>query len=242
MRHLIYAVVFCSVAAFAAQGQSANPLLEPVPRETQVYKQNKQGWMERHEAVKQQAALGQAELVFIGDSITHWWDSDLWEKHYAPLNAINMGFGGDKVQHVLWRLQNGEIDGISPKVAVVMIGTNNAGSDTPEQIAEAIKEICSVLRKKLPQTQILLLAIFPRNTPQDPRHLNNLAVNKIISGFADGKQIHYLDISGAFTENDGTIPRAMMNDLLHPTPLGYQAWADAMNPALMKLLGKTGNN
>ena len=229
-------------SVFAEPSSAANPLLVPAAREKHVWSRTGQNWMERHEVVKREAQKGEAQLVFIGDSITHMFEDrglEVWNKHYAPLKAINMGFGGDQVQHVLWRLQNGEVDGISPRVAVVMIGTNNAKNYPPEQTAEAIREICSLLRTKLPETRILLLAIFPRNTLQDPRHLTNLEVNRLIQPLAADPWIDYLDIGQAFVDADGSIPEDIMPGQLHPSLKGYQLWADAMNPVLMKLMEET---
>jgi beta-glucosidase len=189
-------------------------------------------------------------VIFIGDSITHGWENkgkEIWQQFYAKYNAINMGFSGDRTEHVLWRLENGQVDGISPKAAVLMIGTNNTARYTPEQIADGIRAIVCTLRSKLPQTKVLILAIFPRGSndqrkdkTQDaaynPLWAKNDTVNRMISKFADGKTIFYLDINKAFLNDQGVLTREVMPDLLHPEKKGYALWAQAMEPTLVKLL------
>jgi len=157
-------------------------------------------WTIRHEAVKERIKKGDVDLLMIGDSITHGWEGggkDIWKKYYAPRKAVNLGFSGDRTQHVLWRLENGEIDGINPKLAVIMIGTNNSnGNDnTAEEIADGIKAICWKLRKELPETKILILAIFPRGPKPSPQRQKNAKASELASKIADGRMIHYLDIN-----------------------------------------------
>ncbi len=209
-------------------------------------------WMSRHLSVLDQVKQGNPEVIFIGDSITHGWENkgkEIWQPYYAKYNAINMGFSGDLTEHVLWRLENGQVDGISPKAAVLMIGTNNAARNqyTPEQIADGIRAIVCTLRSKLPQTKILLLAIFPRGSDEqrkdktqdaayNPLWAKNDTVNRMISKFADGKTIFYLDINKAFLNDQGVLTREVMPDLLHPEKKGYALWAQAMEPTLVKLL------
>jgi beta-glucosidase len=148
-----------------------------------------------------------------------------------------MGFGGDRIQHLLWRLQNGELEWISPKVAVLLIGTNNSADNTAEQIAEGIEAVCALIHKKLPQTRIMLLAIFPRDTPDAPRRKVNEAVNEIIAGLDDGAWIHFRDMRGIWVDETGAIKEERMADRLHPTRAGYAAWAEALTPAIEELLG-----
>ena len=189
-----------------------------------------------------QSPQGNVDLVFIGDSITHGWEGEgktLWEKYYGPRNAVNLGFGGDQTQHVLWRLDHGEIDGIAPQAAVLMIGTNNSnGQDyTAEQIADGIIAICGRLRDKLPQTKILILGIFPRGEGPSSQRDKNAQASVLASRIADGKMIHYLDIGKAFLEPDGvTLTKEIMPDLLHLTPRGYQIWAEQIEPTLVLLM------
>jgi len=150
-----------------------------------------------------------------------------------------MGFSGDRTQHVLWRLDNGNIEGISPKVAVIMIGTNNSnGNDnTAEEIADGMIAICKKLRAKLPETKILLLAVFPRAEKPCPQREKIAKANKIASKSADGKMIHYLDIGPKFLQPDKSISKEIMPDYLHLTPKGYQIWAEAIEPTIVRLMG-----
>jgi lysophospholipase L1-like esterase len=198
-------------------------------------------WLARHEGFVAQAQKGGIDLLFMGDSITDGWrtrGSNVWRKSYEPRHAANFGIGGDRTQHVLWRIEHGELDGIKPKVTVLMIGTNNSGSDSPEAIADAIKLIVQEIRAKCPRTKVLLLAVFPRNRAADkPEQLaTNKKVNELIAKLDDGKNVRFLDINKVFLGPDGKVPREIMPDFLHPNEHGYQLWADAMEPTLAKML------
>jgi beta-glucosidase len=200
-------------------------------------------WMPRHEAIVERVSEGNVDLIMVGDSITHGWEKEgkgVWDEYYARRNAVNMGFGGDKTQHVLWRMQHGEIDGISPKLAVLMIGTNNAPGQeyTAEEIAEGIKAICAEIREKLPKTKILMLGIFPRGAVPFPMREKNARASELASEIADGKHIFYLNINDKFLEADGTLSKDVMPDLLHPNEKGYEIWAEAMEPMVKKLMGE----
>jgi beta-glucosidase len=182
-------------------------------------------------------------MIFIGDSITHSWENngkEVWQKYYGHRNAVNMGFSGDRTQHVLWRLDNGNIEGIAPKVAVIMIGTNNSNRDdnTSKEIADGMIAICKKLRTKLPRMKILLLAVFPRAEKPCPQREKIAKANKIASKIADGRMIHYLDIGPKFLEPDKSISKEIMPDFLHLTPKGYKIWATAIEPAVAKLMGE----
>ena len=201
-------------------------------------------WTPRHEKkLEEVKALGKSsQVVFIGDSITEGWEKSgatVWERNYKSLNGLALGFGGDRTENVLWRLLNGEVDGLAPKVAVLMFGTNNTGhrQEDPKTTAIGIKRNIDELQKRLPDTKILLLAIFPRGeTPDDPLRRLNAKVNGIIAGYADQQKIFFLDINQAFLQADGTLSKDIMPDLLHPNEKGYDIWAKAMAPALDKLL------
>ena len=200
-------------------------------------------WMLRHWAVNERVRQGDVDMIFIGDSITHSWENngkEVWQKYYGHRKVVNLGFSGDRTQHVLWRLDNGNIDGISPKVAVIMIGTNNSNRDdnTAEEIADGIIAICKKLRAKLPKTKILLLAVFPRAEKPCPQREKIAKANKIASKIADGKMIHYLDIGPKFLQPDKSISKEIMPDFLHLTPRGYQIWAEAIEPTIAKLMGE----
>lgn len=196
----------------------------------------------RHRAFNERVKQGNVDLIFVGDSITHWWEragKEVWAKYYGHRNAVNLGIAGDRTQHVLWRLDNGNIDGISPKVAVVMIGTNNnPPRNTGEEIADGIIAICKKLRMKLPKTKILLLGIFPRAQEPCPLRDKVAQTNKIISKIADGKMIHYLDIGDKFLERDGSISKETMHDYLHLSTKGYRIWAEAIEPKLAELMAE----
>ncbi|WP_439390070.1 GDSL-type esterase/lipase family protein [Ideonella sp. YS5] len=182
------------------------------------------------------------DVVFIGDSITQGWEQagrTVWERHFAPRHALALGFGGDRTENVLWRLQQGEVDGLAPKLVVLMIGTNNSGVRSPESTAAGVRHILDELRQRLPSAQVLLLAVFPRGEkPDDPLRGVNERLNKIIAGLADGRLVHYLDINAALLEPDGTLSKEVMPDLLHPNEKGYAIWQQAMAPTLQRLLAE----
>lgn len=201
-------------------------------------------WTERHEKKLGEARqLGKsAQVVFIGDSITEGWEKSgaaVWDRYYKPLNGLALGFGGDRTENVLWRLQHGEVDSIAPKVAVLMFGTNNTGhrQEDPKTTAIGIKRNIEELQKRLPDTKILLLAIFPRGEkPDDNLRQINEKINTIIAGFADNQKVFFANLNHAFLQADGTLSRDIMPDLLHPNEKGYEIWAKAMAPELAKLL------
>jgi lysophospholipase L1-like esterase len=198
-----------------------------------------------HEAFLKRARKGGVDLLFLGDSITRGWSradeegedhGPVWDRYYRPRHAANFGIGGDRTQHVLWRIQNGEIDGIKPRVVVLMIGTNNVRAHTADEIAEGIEAIVKTLREKLPATRILLLGVFPRDPSPSPRREKLAAVNARIAKLDDGKTLRYLDIGKNFMNEDGTISREIMPDFLHLSRKGYRIWADAMEPTLWSML------
>ena len=206
-------------------------------------------WLPRHEeklaeARKLVAAGHSPELVFIGDSITEGWEKEgreVWQRHYARYHALDLGFGGDRTENVLWRLQHGELDGLAPKVAVLMIGTNNTGhrAEDPSTTAAGIKRLLHEIRQRLPDTKVLLLAVFPRGErPGDPLRVINERVNRLIAGEADGRSVYFLNINAALTEPDGTLSKDVMPDLLHPNAKGYAIWQREMQPLLQDLLGQ----
>ena len=218
---------------FRSEEKKLHSAIDPVSRD-------RAGWMGRHEKMNARVKQAGVDLVFIGDSITQGWEGNgkgVWNKYYAKRNAVNLGIGGDRTQHVLWRLDHGNIDGISPKLAVVMIGTNNSGDNTPEEIADGVEAIVEQLRSSLPETKVLLLAIFPRGeNGQDERRRVNRAANERIAKLDNGKMVKYLDIGQGFLENDGTLTREIMPDLLHLSEKGYTIWADAIESAVAKAL------
>lgn len=202
------------------------------------------GWQARHTGILSRVRQGHVDLLMIGDSITQGWDEEghqVWETYYGHRQAVNLGFNADRTEQVLWRLQNGELDGIWPKVAVVMIGTNNSGTrkDPSEQTAAGVQAILTVLRMRLPETKILLLGIFPRGaTATDPLRQLNRTINERLREFADRQNVFYLDIGSRFLDAEGGLKADLMPDLLHPSEAGYRVWAEAMESQLKLLLGE----
>lgn len=199
------------------------------------------GWRERDAQLSKNAAEGEANLAFIGDSITQGWEGrgkNVWEKYYAGRKAINLGIGGDRTENVIWRLTHGNLGKIKPKVAVLMIGTNNTGHfmQDPSQVADGVREILDILQERLPDTQVILHGIFPRGLDSlDEARLNNVAINQMIRRLEDGRRVHFLEVGQEFLEPDGTISRDIMPDLLHLSEAGYERWAAALEPKLKEL-------
>lgn len=198
-------------------------------------------WSERDQAKTERAKQGNVDLAFIGDSITQGWEGrgkEIWNQYYADRNPINLGFGGDRTEHVIWRLTHGNLAKIKPKVAVMMIGTNNTGHSLqdPEEVSVGIAGILEILDEKTPKTKVLLLGVFPRGVdPLDEKRLNNVAINQRIRRFHDGKRVHYLDIGSVFLEADQKLSPEIMPDALHLSPEGYKRWAEAIEPKLKEL-------
>ena len=199
-------------------------------------------WMPRHRekvrAANQNAAS--TKVVFVGDSITQGWEGagkDLWARHIAPLGALNLGFSGDRTEHVLWRLHNGEWPAsLQPETTVIMIGTNNTGhanGQPAEETAVGIQLIVEDILDRAPHTRIVLLAIFPRGkTASDPKRRINDAINRSIAKLADHPQVEFHDLTPRFLDPQGNLPATIMPDALHPNPAGYQIWLDALLPLL----------
>jgi lysophospholipase L1-like esterase len=214
----------------------AHSAVEPVQRDDPSAK-------DRQELLNQRVAgAGEAaQVIFIGDSLTQHWESDgkeVWAQYYARRDALNLGLSGDRTQHVLWRLENGNLDGLDPKVIVLMIGTNNITEEATSvaQVADGVAAIVKKLRDRLPRARVLLLAILPSEENPGPRRGNILQVNQIIRRLADEQHVFWLDFGYRFVASDGTISRDVMRDYLHLTPQGYQIWAAAMEDELAVLL------
>lgn len=193
-----------------------------------------------HERFLSIAKEGKVGLLFLGDSITAGWGSteDIWYRYFGRYKPANFGVSGDRTQHVLWRIQQGELGGIQPRVIVLMIGTNNTGADSATGIAKGITAIVGTLREKQPKAKILLLGILPRGkkASSNPYRDKINQANDIISRLHDGKRIHYLDIGNHFLLTDGSISAEIMPDYLHPSVAGYKIWADAIAPKLTELM------
>ncbi len=229
-------VLFCFVTARVTAQDTAtvSDAVTPSPRAG--------NWMNRHESMNERVKQGNVDLIFVGDSITQGWEGNgknVWNEFYGERNAVNLGIGGDRTQHVMWRLDNGNLEGIAPKVAVIMIGTNNSGSNSPEEIAEGMTAIVRQIREKTPETKILLLATFPRGADSsDAKRQVNQKSNDIVEKLADNEHVFYLDISDKFLSDDGSLSKEIMPDLLHLNEQGYTIWAESIEPTLAKLIGE----
>ena len=196
---------------------------------------------ERHEKFLEQAKQGNIDLLFLGDSITDYWPkrgSDSWNK-FAAYHPADFGISGDRTEHVLWRITNGELEGINPKVTVIMIGTNNIGKfpdEKPEWTAAGVKKIVDTVHQRLPNTKVLLLAVFPRGKRSSPYREKIAQINQILATLDDGKRTRFLDIGKSFLDPNGEIPIDIMPDKLHPTAKGYDVWYDAMHPLLEEMM------
>lgn len=181
-------------------------------------------------------------LVFDGDSITYGWQKEgaaIWAERYAPLGAVDFGIPGDRTQHVLWRLKNGQMDGLNPKLILLMIGTNNSNNYPPEKIAEGVAAIVKEYRRLCPDSVIAVQGIFPRGiNPTDPRRAKLAATNALIAQLADGNKVIYLDFGDKFLEPDGKLSKEIMRDYLHPSAKGYAIWAEAIQPVIDKYVSK----
>jgi lysophospholipase L1-like esterase len=226
---------------------SMPPPAAPVDASAPIPKAGNKRFFELHEQFLARGKAGPIGVLFLGDSITEGWGKapHIWDHYFGQYQPANFGIGGDQTQHVIWRIENGELDSISPKVVVLMLGTNNSAQHTGAQIAAADKRIVELIRAKLPATKVLLLAIFPRG----PRQVGNgtpepwqermaaiTAANAELARLDDGKMVRFLDINARFLGNDGTIPNIIMPDQLHPNAAGYQLWAEAIEKPLAEMM------
>jgi lysophospholipase L1-like esterase len=207
-----------------------------------------------HEELLQKAKTGHIDIYFEGDSITRRWGTSdeqykhflaNWRENFFGWNAGNFGWGGDKTQNILWRLDNGELDNVKPKVIVLLAGTNNVGNTAPqgkddprvEDITRGIKTILDVLHHKAPSATIVLMGIFPRNDNMAVMPIIN-QINQRIAKFADGRKIRFLNINDKLADQNDKLFEGMINqDGLHLDVKGYQVWADALKPVFTELLG-----
>jgi len=246
MLHLItpgYQRWWASLEPYISKVLSEEPLPANPPRT--VLSSPRDG--PRHQQKLKEVLEDDYQLVFVGDSITHFWEREgdgwgvpVWERYYGHRKALNLGFGGDTTDWVNWRLQNGEVKGLNPKVVVLMIGTNNIGyrKDTPEQTLAGIRSNLRTIKHQMPDAKILLLSIFPRGDgANDPVRIANAEVSAHFPALAVADPaVFHLDINQAFLDDQGNIPRELMPDLLHPNTGGYKVWAAAMEPTLSALL------
>ena len=202
-------------------------------------------FQEKHQNNLAVAQAGDIDVLFMGDSITDWWRNEtgnyagkpVFDRYFGNMKVANFGIAGDTTQGVLYRLQNGEGQGFSPKAVMLMIGTNNTRANLVGEIAEGIGAVVLELQKDFPDAKILLLGIFPRSTADSPFRPQIAEINRIISRLHDGERVHYLDIGDIFLDDDGNISTTIMSDGLHPTTAGYELWAEAVIAPLNALLG-----
>jgi len=244
IRVLLATVLFAG-SAFALDAGSVWPMPSPIPTaptgvNPAAYPLPKVDWFQRIQGTNQKTReiASTIELIFDGDSITDGWQvkgKEVWAERYGKLNAFDFGISGDRTEHVLWRLAQGQVDGMHPKLIAIMIGTNNIFSNSAEQIAEGVKTVVAEYQNRCPEAVILLQAIFPRGErPTDPVRAKIKTVNEIISKLGDGKKVIYIDFGDKFLEPDGTLSNEIMPDFLHPNAKGYQIWADAIQPIINK--------
>jgi beta-glucosidase len=239
---MLAAAVLWALASAAPHFQEAPKIAATTP----ISRESEPWWRERHARCVELTKQGGFDVAFLGDSITQGWEGAgkaAWDATFAPKRAANFGFSGDRTEHVLWRLANGEIVGATPKVIVIMIGTNNLGhgSSNAEQTSIGVTEIVKTLRDKLPETRILLLGIFPRGRAADDRlRVAAADATQRFVGLDDGRHVHFLDIGKHFIRADGDLRAFLMPDLLHLSPDGYGIWAKAIEPTVARLLAEPG--
>jgi lysophospholipase L1-like esterase len=198
----------------------------------------------RHKSFVEIAKAGNIDLLFVGDSITDWWANPpqrggkaVWDAKFGPLKPANFGIAGDTTQGVLWRMQNGELEGFKAKLIILMLGTNNINANPADEIVDGDRLIIEEFKKRQPQAKVLLLGIFPRGAGADtPMRATIKDINSKLAKLADDKQVFYMDIGPKFLAADGTLPTDVMGDGLHPTAKGYQIWADAIDETVKKLM------
>ena len=246
----LFTLTAVALLQFSAVAQTNAPTVAPAAHEnTAIMPVSRTGTITNRQSLVLQRAKdnqGPCDIEFIGDSITQGWEGggkNVWAEFYGPRKVINMGVSGDSTQHVLWRFEQGQLDGIKAKVAVVMIGTNNSGKNkdgtdsyTDSDILEGVTAIVNQIRARQPDTKVLLLGIFPRARTFSPQRGRLLEINQALARLDDGKYIFYLDFGSQFIENDGSISKTIMPDALHPNEAGYKIWANAMEPKLKELL------
>lgn len=247
---ICFALLLTSVEAGGWARQPAQPQEASLRSTTPVDRLAEAWWAERHEAKLKEKASRRVDLVFIGDSITHGWDGSfrpgperVWSAYYGDRNALNLGFSGDRTEHVLWRLEHGEVEGLAPRAAVLMIGTNNIGhgGQTVEETAAGVAAVCRSIRSKMPGAKLILLAVFPRRDKGSEVAAKVEDLNRRIAALGRDAGIMFLDINRALLESDGSLSREIMYDLLHPGPVGYVRWAEALEPAMRRVFGPRPN-
>ncbi len=227
------------VVLLACPARAQTPSPTPTP-ESATVAATRNDWVNRVTANNEaaQARAKEIQIVFDGDSITDAWPragGGIWKERYAPLGAVCFGISGDRTQNVLWRLNNGQMDNLNPKLVLLMIGTNNFRSDSPEGIAAGVAAIVAEYRKRCPEAVIFVQGIFPRGQKaDDPLRAKAKETNALIAKLADGKHVIYEDFGDKFLNEDGSMSKDVMPDFLHPAGKGYAIWAEAIQPVIDK--------
>lgn len=235
--------VLALAAVLVVVQPAANPAAwEPAPRAKEYPWMSVATWKQLHVGHLARTKKGDVGVVFLGDSITQGWGgagAKVWKDRYEPVKAANYGIGGDTTREVLYRVNDGILDGIKPKAVVLMIGTNNFGltGDTPADVAKGVEAVVGAVRTKAPDAKVLLLGIFPRDKVAGTAFRKKIAeTNERIAKLADGKAVVYRDIGQTFLAADGTLPPDVMPDALHLSEKGYALWADAIDEPLKGLV------
>ena len=231
-----------AASAHAAPGCPAIPARSPMPRDAVAENLDIPEWREKSAQISAQLAgknLSGTDIVFIGDSITQGWDPVLFHNFYGGRTPLNLGLWGDFTQGALWRLSHGQWGNLRPKLAVLLIGTNNTQwNGRPEDVALGIAELVRFIQSRSPRTKVLLLGILPRGPgPSEPLRAVNARVNTLVARCADDQNTFFLDVGSLFLGPGRVVSEQILFDYLHPTPVGYAILATAIEPLVRRILG-----
>ena len=234
-------LAFLLIAGSALPETAPWPMPSPLPGNSATQPAPRLEWVQRvQENLDRARKAGAVDWVLDGDSITDFWQdpkrgAGVFAEHFGKLRTIDFAISSDRTQHVLWRLAQGQVDGLHPRLITLMIGTNNLHDNSDAEIADGVAAIVADYRKRCPDAVILLQAILPRGElPTDPARARIKAINAILAKLADGKNVIYLDFGDKFLAPDGKLPREIMPDFLHPSAKGYEIWAAAIQPIVEK--------
>ncbi len=225
------------LCTFVVSVQAALPVIPAAPREGDATLQAK--WSKEHEDFAARAKQGKIDILLLGDSITHRWPTALWEETFKPQVAERFGIEGDQVQHLLWRIQNGEMEGIKPKLAVLLIGTNNVPRPfTSDEIAGTVMAVAKTIREKSPGTKVLILGMLPRNELASNIMRDRIRlVNLLLAKEVDGREVRFLDVGEVIMKPDGSLTRELTPDWLHPSSAAYELLMKKIGPVVHEMAG-----
>lgn len=244
MRIFLVVAPLLSLAFIASYAVGAEAPDEPTTRKDRSGKTDER-FLKRHEGFVAEAQKGGVDLLLLGDFLTDDWRGNntnrvkaIYDQAFGAYHPANFGQGGDHVQHVLWRVQNGELEGISPKVVMLLIGgTNGSNNDSPEEVASAVKKIIGTVREKCPTAKVLLLSVPPRGETPSTIRTRHMSVNPYLAKLDDdGKTVRFVDLASKYLKPDGTVPKDLMPDFFHLSEKGYQVWADTVADPLHELM------